>query len=31
MLHISHSKNYEWQCADNATNNYVGNVTAKTR
>jgi hypothetical protein len=31
MLHISHSKNYELQCADNATKIYVENVTAKTR
>jgi hypothetical protein len=31
MLHISHSKNYEWECADNASNIYVGTVTAKAR
>ena len=26
MLSISHSKNYESECADNANNIYVGNI-----
>jgi len=31
MLHISHSRNYESECADNASNIYVGNMTGRLR
>ena len=31
MLHISCSKNYESECADNASNIYVCNMTGRLR
>ena len=31
MLHTSHSKNYESECADNASHIYVGNMTGWLR